>query len=318
MQSEKFLHKDPLVLCLMGPTATGKTNLALALQKLFSVELISVDSALVYKDMDIGTAKPAGSALAAHHLVNIKDPKEYYSAADFISDTVPLAEKIITANKIPLFVGGTMMYFRALQQGLSPLPGANATIRKEIEQEAQQKGWQEIYQQLKKIDPIAAQRIHPNDPQRIQRAMEVYRTTGRPLSELQQAINEQTSHWQFLNIALMPTDRPKLHQTIARRFHTMLEQGFVAEVEQLFARDDLSLQLPSMRAVGYRQVWEFLDGKITYDEMVEKAIIATRQLAKRQITWLRSWPNIHEFDYEDVNLLEKVTQLLNTTLSKTH
>lgn len=318
MQQAKILNNNTFALCLMGPTATGKTNLAIKLQEFFPFKLISVDSTLVYKGMNIGTAKPTDQQLAAHDLINLKDPKEIYSAADFISDAIPLAKKIFSEKKIPLFVGGTMMYFRALQQGLSPLPKGDPEIRKKIEQQAEQHGWPYVHQQLEKIDPIAAKRIHPNDPQRLQRAMEVYLTTGTPLSTLQQATSEQMPNWHYLNIALIPKDRKILHQRIATRFHQMLEQGFVAEVEQLFNRGDLLPDLPSMRAVGYRQVWEHLAGKITYEEMVDKAIIATRQLAKRQMTWLRSWPNLHNFNCDDADLLEKVVRYVNQHVSQTN
>lgn len=287
------------VIAIMGPTASGKTDLAIFLREHFPVELISVDSAMVYKGMDIGTAKPDAQTLekAPHRLIDFLDPGEAYSAARFREDAIREMADIVKQKKIPLLVGGTMLYFRALLHGLSELPSADAEIREQLEKEAQQKGWDAMHARLAELDSEAAQRIHPNDPQRISRALEVYELTGKNITQLQQ---ENRREWdlpyEFIKIAVSPADRSVLHQRIEQRFHDMLEQGFVAEVEKLFARNDLNESMPSIRAVGYRQVWQYLQGRLDYNEMVEKAIVATRQLAKRQLTWLRSEEDLAWFD----------------------
>ncbi|KGQ36671.1 tRNA (adenosine(37)-N6)-dimethylallyltransferase MiaA [Gallibacterium genomosp. 1] len=309
------MDKKPLALFLMGPTASGKTGLALQLAKKIPCEIISVDSALIYRGMDIGTAKPTTEELAIvpHHLINIKDPAESYSAADFRNDALTLMQKITAKGKIPLLVGGTMLYYKALLEGLSPLPQANAEIRTQIEKQAEQIGWQGLHQQLAVIDPQSAQRIHPNDPQRINRALEVYYLTGKSLTELTEQKGEPLPY-QLLQFAITPKERAILHQRIELRFQQMLEQGFQQEVEKLFARKDLHLNLPSIRCVGYRQMWEFLQGKYDFAEMKYRSICATRQLAKRQITWLRGWNspinwldslNIKQSEQE---ILEKIAQ----------
>lgn len=315
-QKETILTTHATIPCIIGPTASGKSKLAMDLTEKFPSEIVSVDSALIYKGMDIGTAKPNEKELKKirHYFINICDPKVFYSAADFISEVVPIVKSVLANNKLPILVGGTMMYFRALQQGLSPLPGADPEVRKDILRQAETHGWEFIHQLLQKVDPIAAERIHPNDPQRLQRALEVYRITGHPMSTLQQTPSVDIPQWNYLNIALMVNDRQQLHQRIAERFEQMLQQGFVNEVNTLYRRGDLSLDLPSMRAVGYRQVWEYLEGKMTYEQMVEKAKTATRQLAKRQITWLRSWPEASYFDFDDPALVEKVTKKIQLTL----
>ncbi|WOT04612.1 tRNA (adenosine(37)-N6)-dimethylallyltransferase MiaA [Shewanella sp. DAU334] len=288
--TDKMKHK---VITLMGPTASGKTALAIELVKNYNCEIISVDSALIYKQMDVGSAKPddAELAVAPHHLINIIDPVESYSAADFRLDALKLIEDIIGRGKTPLLVGGTMMYFKALIEGLSPLPAADEAIRVQIAAEAEALGWQALHDQLKAVDPVSAERIHPNDPQRLARALEVYRISGKSLTELTK-IKLEPFPYDAVQFAIAPNDRKVLHKAIETRFMTMLDQGFVEEVKTLKLRNDLHLELPSMRCVGYRQCWQYLDGEFDYETMVEKAIVATRQLAKRQLTWLRGWPDL--------------------------
>lgn len=278
----------------MGPTASGKTALALELAEKHNCEIISVDSALIYRGMDIGSAKPSAEELARgpHRLIDIRDPAESYSAADFRTDALAEIEQIISLGKTPLLVGGTMMYFKALQEGLSPLPSANEAIRAEIQAEADTKGWEQLHAQLRAIDPVSAERIHPNDPQRLSRALEVYRICGKSLTELTQ-IKSAPLPYDVVQFAIAPRERKVLHDLIAQRFRLMLQQGFIDEVTQLKTRSDLHLDLPSMRCVGYRQCWQYLNGEFDYDTMVEKAVAATRQLAKRQLTWLRSWPELN-------------------------
>lgn len=280
----------PTAIFLMGPTASGKTDLAIKLRQILPVEVISVDSALIYKGMDIGTAKPSKQelVLAPHRLIDICDPTEIYSAANFRNDALYEMQTITAQGKIPLLVGGTMLYYKALLEGLSPLPPANETIRSEIEQRAEQQGWAILHQELAKIDPISAQRINPNDSQRINRALEVFYLTGQSLTQLTSQKGESLPY-NILQFALTPKDRSVLHQRIEQRFYKMLDLGFQQEVEALYRRIDLHLDLPSMRCVGYRQMWEYLRGDYNYDEMVFRGICATRQLAKRQITWLRGW-----------------------------
>lgn len=284
----------PLI-CIMGPTASGKTALAIALkQQLQRAELISVDSALVYRDMDIGTAKPDATELAAapHFLLDIRDPAQSYSAADFRQDALELIAAIRQRGNTPILVGGTMLYFKALLQGISSLPAADPAVRAELEAEAAVKGWQAMHQQLAQLDPVAAARIHPNDPQRINRALEVYRLTGQSLTALT-AQQAEPLPYQVRQFAIAPTDRAELHRRIEQRFLQMLAQGFEQEVRQLYQRGDLHPDLPSIRCVGYRQMWDYLAGGVDYDTMVSQGIAATRQLAKRQLTWLRSWPDLH-------------------------
>ncbi|WP_336407854.1 tRNA (adenosine(37)-N6)-dimethylallyltransferase MiaA [Gallaecimonas kandeliae] len=275
---------------LMGPTASGKTDLAMALYDARPCELISVDSALIYKGMDIGTAKPSQPELARypHHLIDILDPAESYSAADFVDDVQPLIDTALAAGKMPVLVGGTMLYYKALLEGLSPLPKADANVRAEIEREAAEKGWEALHQELGRIDPEAAARIHVNDPQRLSRALEVYRLTGQSLTELTRQPGAPFTY-RTVQAAIMPADRVVLRQRIRLRFEQMMAAGFLDEVRRLHQRSDLHAQLPSVRCVGYRQLWAFLDGECSLDEAVEKAIIATGQLAKRQCTWLNGW-----------------------------
>jgi len=308
-----------LIVCLMGPTASGKTQLAVNLTQKFPFEIISVDSAMVYRGMDIGTAKPDTETLriAPHHLIDIRDPLDAYSAAQFREDALCEIKNIIVRNKIPLLVGGTMLYFRALQQGLSDLPSADETQRKKIIAEANEKGWAALHKQLAEIDPVAAERIHPNDSQRIQRALEVYALTGKNLTTWQQASGGPLLDYEIHNLVIAPQDRSILHERIAIRFKQMLTNGFIEEVKKLMERGDLTINLPAIRSVGYRQVWEFLQGSLTYEEMCERGIIATRQLAKRQLTWLRSWSELQWFDSEDADLCQQVEKYLSQFLAKT-
>ncbi|KVX02999.1 tRNA dimethylallyltransferase [Shewanella frigidimarina] len=277
----------------MGPTASGKTALAIDMATQYNCEIISVDSALIYRDMNIGSAKPSAEELemAPHKLIDILDPSESYSAADFRRDALLAIEDIISRGKTPLLVGGTMMYFKALLEGLSPLPSADEAIRQQILAQAQTEGWEALHQELCNIDPVAGERIHPNDPQRLSRALEVYRISGKTMTELTQT-KSAALPYDVVQFAIAPNNRKVLHELIAKRFNIMLEQGFIEEVACLKARDDLHLELPSMRCVGYRQCWQYLDNEFDHATMVEKATAATRQLAKRQLTWLRSWPDL--------------------------
>ncbi len=292
MDSSSASSAEPLVF-LAGPTAAGKTDLAVELVENYPFEIISVDSALVYRGMDIGTAKPDREILerAPHRLIDIVDPAEPYSVARFRDDAMLEIEKIRANGNIPLLVGGTMLYFRALQFGLSVLPESESSVRIDIEKEIKDKGIENIHNQLSEIDPVAAERINRNDPQRIIRALEVYRISGVPMSELQrQEQREGLNPESLLMVAISPDDRALLHQRIEQRLSIMMKSGFIEEVEGLKKRGDLSLNTPSMRSVGYRQVWEYLDGAMDREEMLYRAVVATRQLAKRQLTWLRNWP----------------------------
>ncbi|MEY3221114.1 MAG: tRNA ((37)-N6)-dimethylallyltransferase MiaA [Pseudomonadota bacterium] len=312
---ENSCDKIVSVIFLMGPTASGKTDLAAQLIKKFPCEIISVDSALVYRGMNIGTAKPDAAFLATtpHHLIDICDPAEHYSAARFAEDARVLIQQIVNQGKIPLLVGGTGLYFRALQQGLSDLPAADPTIRERLGREAQEIGWAALHSRLAALDPVAAQRIHPNDPQRIQRALEVCELTDQPMSA--RFGQKNASPYRVLKLVIAPIDRDILRDRIARRFHQMLDAGFVEEVKQLFQRPDLNLDSPSMRSVGYRQVWQYLTGAEEYPQMVEKAIIATRQLAKRQLTWLRSEKDAQWFDSEVPDLTAQIATVITHFLN---
>lgn len=297
--TEIDLNSRPPAIFIMGPTASGKTALAMALQQRLPVELISVDSALIYRGMDIGTAKPTAEELAQapHRLIDIRDPGEVYSAADFRVDALQAMAEITAAGRIPLLVGGTMLYFKALLEGLSPLPSAVPAVRRQIEQQAAEQGWAALHRQLQQIDPAAALRIHPNDPQRLTRALEVFFISGKTLSELTN-ISGESLPYHVHQFAIAPASRELLHQRIALRFNQMLAAGFEAEVGALMARGDLHSDLPSIRCVGYRQMWSYLSGEMGYDEMVFRGICATRQLAKRQMTWLRGWESVHWLNSE--------------------
>jgi len=304
----------PLAILLMGPTASGKTATALKIVDNIPAEIISVDSALVYRGMDIGTSKPDGPTLKRypHHLINILDPIDAYSAAQFKDDALKLMKCISERGNVPVLVGGTMLYFRALTQGLSSLPSADPDIRQRLEDELKQNGLSFMYQKLCKIDPVAAKKIHENDPQRIQRALEVYKITGIPLSQWWE--NEKTTKlpYTLLKFATNTQSRAALHKRIEIRFDQMLKDGFVEEVETLKSSGELNLDKPSMRAVGYRQIWQYLDKQFNYDEMRFRGIVATRQLAKRQITWLRSEQDLHWIDTEEKDFFEKALKKINT------
>ena len=296
---------------LMGPTASGKTQLAIELVQNLPCEIISVDSAMVYKGMDIGTAKPDPETLvqAPHRLIDILDPSHAYSAARFREDALQEMAAISSVGRIPLLVGGTMLYFHVLEQGLTRLPGADPTVRLRLEEEARSRGWTALHRRLEEIDPVAARRIHPNDPQRLQRALEVYELTGVSLTEHYRRGRSQTLPHRLIKVALLPADRELLHNRIANRFMQMLEQGLINEVESLYIRGDLEVSMPSIRAVGYRQVWSYLQGLLDYPTMTYKAIVATRQLAKRQLTWLRSIHDVRHITPEHCSLARMVEKI---------
>ncbi len=304
----------PPAIFIIGPTASGKTGLAIKLMKHFPIEIISVDSALVYKDMDIGTAKPSPIELAEapHRLISFLDPAKAYSAADFRNDALKEMAEITAAGKIPVLVGGTMLYYRALEYGLAILPEADPKLREKLSVEAEQIGWDGLHQRLTEIDPASGTRLHPNDKQRIQRALEVYELTGKSLTEHQiehQQDKENALPYRLLKIALIPEDREWIRELADTRFRQMLEDGFIDEMKALHARDDLNADLPSIRCVGYRQAWQYLEGELDYNEMIERAVIATRQLAKRQMTWMRSEKNITPYGAKTYELDTVVTDI---------
>jgi len=311
------LAKPPAI-CLLGPTAVGKTDFAIDIVDRLPCEIISVDSAQIYQQMDIGTGKPDADTLqrAPHRLIDFLDPAQAYSASMFRRDALQEMQAIHDAGKIPLLVGGTMLYFKALRDGLAKMPASNEAVRQEILDLAQRDGWIAVHAALQAVDPDSAARIHPNDPQRLQRALEVYRVSGVTMTELhrreKQGADRQALPFDLHFFAIQAADRAVLHDKIARRFRGMIDAGLVAEVESLYGRGDLDLGMPSMRAVGYRQVWQHIAGEISFDAMMEQGIIATRQLAKRQITWMRSWDNLHKFDSEAPETLD----LLLNSISK--
>lgn len=302
------MDNDLPVLLLMGPTAAGKTDIAVRLAEQGNYEIISVDSALVYRGMDIGTAKPDAQTLerAPHFLIDIRDPAEAYSAAEFVADVSQLIPEIHGRGNIPLLCGGTMLYFRALTDGLSELPRANDEVRRAIMSEADELGWTAMHAQLQSIDAESAARIHPNDPQRIQRALEIYRVTGQSMTEWLRENQPRGLPYRFIRRVLSPADRSVLHRRIETRFDQMLADGFVQEVEKLKQRPDLGLDKPSMRSVGYRQIWQYLDGDFSLDEARLKGIYATRQLAKRQLTWLRSMSDVRWHDTAKASEIERL------------
>jgi tRNA dimethylallyltransferase len=322
--AEGFVLIDtlPPAIFLMGPTASGKTDLALQLADALPCEIISVDSALIYRGMDIGSAKPNAEILQKypHHLIDILDPAQSYSAAQFRDDALQAMADITARGRIPLLVGGTMLYFKALTEGLAAMPSADPEVRARLEQQAASEGWAALHTELQRIDPVSAQRIHPNDPQRLLRALEVWHISGQTMTQLrakqslekQQLLASNGAHlpYNVATFAIAPQQRSVLHERIAQRFQQMLEQGFIAEVEALRQRGDLHVDLPSIRAVGYRQAWAYLDGEYAYDEMIERGIIATRQLAKRQFTWLRSWDDVEWLDSLSCNKMSQVLKRL--------
>lgn len=310
MKSDK-----PAAIFLMGPTASGKTDLAIELLRHLSCDIISVDSAMVYRGMDIGTAKPDAATLAEapHRLIDICEPNEVFSAAEFRERALAEVNEILSHGRIPLLVGGTMLYFRALEHGLSPLPSANAELRAGLQAEAEDCGWPAMHARLASIDPQAAERIKPTDPQRILRALEVYALTGEPMSVWFERPHDNKLPFRPIKLIIAPSDRALLHARIAQRFRHMLDQGLLNEVRALRARGDLNPDLPSMRAVGYRQAWAHLDGDLDSDELLERGIIATRQLAKRQFTWLRKEQDVPWFESIDKETLPKVLKYLQSS-----
>ncbi len=306
----------PLVVCVAGPTAAGKTDVAVELVHRFPFEIISVDSALVYRHMNIGTAKPGPGVLSAapHRLIDIRDPWERYSAGEFCADARELIADVHARGRLPLLVGGTMLYFRALQQGLAPLPTADQAVRDELDQRAARDGWHVLHAELAALDPIAARRIKPTDRQRLQRALEVIRLTGQPISRLQR-VAPSVPDFEFLRVALVPSDRAALHRRIETRFFAMLDAGFVEEVERLRGMPEMNGECTAMRAVGYRQLWSHLDGNVDLSRATQNAIVATRRLAKRQLTWLRSEPGGLEFDCQASNVAVAVADAIAPQLA---
>ena len=307
-----------MAILLMGPTAGGKSEVALELARRFPVEIVSVDSALVYRHMDIGTAKPDPDTRqkVRHHLIDIIDPTESYSAAQFRDDALEVMAEIFARGRVPLLTGGTMLYFKALREGLSDLPAANEATRSVIDAMAADVGWPAMHRELKRVDPVTAQRLDPNDSQRIQRAMEIFYLTGKPMSELIATREPAELPYRLISLALVPGERSALHQRIADRFELMLELGLINEVRELRETYDLRPGLPSMRCVGYRQVWQYLDGEYGLGELREKAVAATRQLAKRQLTWLRATKDVKEFDCLAGDLQEQIVAWLPAQLAR--
>jgi tRNA dimethylallyltransferase len=297
LESEDCVALPPAIL-LMGPTASGKSRIAMDIARHFPVEIISVDSAQVYRHMNIGTAKPSQQTMAAvpHHLIDLIEPHQHYSAAQFLHDAREALKGITERGNIPLLVGGTMLYFRTLIEGLSELPAADGSVRALIEDRARMRGWPAIHADLSQLDPVSARRIKPTDSQRIQRALEVYYLTGKPMSEILKRPRTHGLPYRAISIALVPGNRGILHQRIAQRFEHMLELGLIDEVRAIRDKFRITGESPSMRCVGYRQVWTYLEKQIDIVEMRQKALAATRQLAKRQLTWLRSMPHVQEFD----------------------
>ncbi|WP_081136973.1 tRNA (adenosine(37)-N6)-dimethylallyltransferase MiaA [Halomonas sp. BC2] len=307
-----MVDQRPLAIFLMGPTAAGKTDAAIALHETLGHELISVDSAMVYRGMDIGSAKPSAAELARapHRLIDLRDPADPYSAADFREDALREMRQISAAGKVPLLVGGTMLYFKRLVEGVANLPAADPLIRERLAAMQAEQGLAALHRELASVDPVSAARIHPNDPQRLMRALEVFHASGRPMSELWAEQETETFPWRVLSIALSPLDRSVLHRRIAQRFDAMLDEGLIDEVAALTKRKDIHAGLPSMKSVGYRQVWEYLNGEYDRDELVSRGVIATRQLAKRQLTWLRSWPALRWIDTQQPDALDKLLKFV--------
>jgi len=302
---------------LMGPTGAGKTELAAELVAELPLEIVSVDSAMVFRGMDIGTAKPGPDLLARapHHLIDLIDPAESYSAARFVADATRIMGEIRSRGRVPLLVGGTMLYFRALQSGLAKLPAADAAIRGQIDERAALLGWQALHAKLQRLDPLAAERIRPGDRQRIQRALEVIELTGRPISSQQHEDLRGAARASDLRLVLAPADRKLLGERLALRFQAMMRRGLLDEVRRLYTRGDLHAGLPALRLIGYRQLWEHLEGRSGLDEAIERAIVATRQLARRQLTWLRAEPDAEWFDASDPALISRVSARINGWLA---
>jgi tRNA dimethylallyltransferase len=307
----------PAAIFLMGPTASGKTGMAVELVRRLPLDIISVDSALVYRGMDIGTAKPGPDILevAPHRLIDIRDPAEAYSAAEFRADALDAMAEITAAGRVPLLVGGTFLYFRALEQGLSDMPSADPAIRARLEAGLHRDGLEHLHARLAQVDPVAAARIHATDPQRILRALEVYEQTGEPMSAFHARGRNAALPYRVLKLGLLPEDRAGLHARIAARFEAMLAAGLVEEVRRLFRRGDLTPELPAMRAVGYRQVWAHLAGEIGYGELPEKVIVATRRYARRQLTWLRGEVNLEHYPAGEVRVAERMAQRIGDWLA---
>lgn len=314
MLNKHKMAKFPPAILLMGPTASGKSNVAMEIAQYFPVEIISVDSAQVYRKMNIGSAKPDQYALAAvpHHLIDLINPDEHYSAAQFRQDALAKMDEITARGRIPLLVGGTMLYFKALKEGLSQLPSADESIRREIEIAAAKKGWPEMHCRLKQFDPITAERIKPHDSQRIQRALEVYYLTGRPMSEILSQQKSTPLPYYLISMALLPADRKILHERILFRFEKMIAMGLIDEVRTIRDQFCINAETPSMRCVGYRQVYMYLDNLINLTTMMDMGVAATRQLAKRQLTWLRAMTGLQEFDCLAENLSQQVIAHLQT------
>ena len=301
----------------MGPTASGKTALAVELAQRYPFQIISVDSAQVYRDMNIGTGKPTQEILdiAPHRLIDIADPADAYSASEFRGDAIAEIKDVLAQGDTPLLVGGTMLYFRVLRDGLADMPHADSGIRAEIEELAEREGWEAVHQQLARVDPASAARIHPNDPQRLQRALEVFRVSGKTMTAMHSEGQTDLKLEQPFNLhffAIQPEDRSVLHRQIEQRFKQMLRDGLLAEVEMLHSRKDLNPLLPSIKSVGYRQVWQYIEGELDYDGMIEKSIIATRQLAKRQLTWLRSWKNLQSLSDSSAQSTDSVLKYVHS------
>ncbi len=317
MELIQTLIEQKKCLALMGPTASGKSQLSMDLASVLPIEIISVDSALIYKGMDIGTAKPSAQEQeqVVHHLIDTHDPQESYSASEFVEDVHTLVKEIFARGKLPVLVGGTMMYYNALQQGMNDLPSADEAVRKKL-----QALWQDspetLHQQLEQIDPESALRIHPNDPQRLIRALEVYEVSGKTLTQLRAEPKPALTAFELIKIGLIPEDRAKLHAQIGKRFTTMLEAGFLSEVKSLFEQGNLTADTTSMRSVGYRQAWLFLNGEYDYDTFVYKALVATRQLAKRQLTWLRKETDLIKIDPYQTGSKERLERVLEVLKRK--
>ncbi len=307
-----MLSAKPLCVFVMGPTASGKTELAMALCERWEFDVISVDSSQVYRGMDIGTAKPSAAELqrTPHRLVDIRDPEQGYSAGEFVRDARAAMREIFSAGRIPLLVGGTMMYFRALTEGIAELPAADDAVRAEIDALAEASGWPAVHAELQKADPAAARRISPNDSQRLQRALEVFRISGKPLSDWQRDAAAPPDDIDYVKIGLVIEPRSILHERIASRLAGMIASGFVDELRRLRQRSGLKRESPAMRSVGYRQFWSYLDGEISLEEASDRALFATRQLAKRQLTWLRSEKSVFSVDALEADAIDTISTFL--------